>query len=73
MEDKIDGELNLEELDKVIAGTSHEVAEADALSKESLYRKEQIEKLEKELLKQTLESDELSMDELDNIHAGMRR
>lgn len=43
----MDRELNLEELDKVIAGTSHEVAEADALNKESLYRKEQIEKLKK--------------------------
>lgn len=71
----MDRELNLEELDNVIAGTSHEVADNDALNKESLYRKEQIEKLkkEKELLKQTLESDELSMDELDNIHAEMRR
>lgn len=71
----MDKELNLEELDKVVAGVSHEVAEADALDKESLYRRQQIEKLkkEKELLKQTLETDELSLDELDNIHAGMRR
>ena len=71
----MDKELNLEELDKVVAGVSHEVAEADVLDKESLYRRQQIEKLkkEKELLKQTLETDELSMDELDNIHAGMRR
>lgn len=71
----MDKELNLEELDKVVAGVSHEVAEADALAKESLYRRQQIEKLkkEKELLKQTLETDELSLDELDNIHAGMRR
>lgn len=71
----MDKELNLEELDKVVAGVSHEVAEADVLDKESLYRRQQIEKLkkEKELLKQTLETDELSLDELDNIHAGMRR
>ena len=44
----MDKELNLEELDKVVAGVSHEVAEADALDKESLYRRQQIEKLKKE-------------------------
>ena len=44
----MDKELNLEELDKVVAGVSHEVAEADVLDKESLYRRQQIEKLKKE-------------------------
>ena len=41
-------ELDLETLDKVVAGVSHEQGENIALNNESLYRKEQIEKLKKE-------------------------
>lgn len=69
-------ELDLETLDKVVAGVSHEQGENIVLNNESLYRKEQIEKLKKE--KEALEalgkdSDEMSMDELDNVRAGMSR
>ena len=69
-------ELDLETLDGVVAGVSHEMGEDAALSNESLYRRQQIEKLKKE--KEALEalgkdSDEMSMDELDNVRAGMSR
>ena len=69
-------ELDLETLDGVVAGVSHEIGEDAALSDESLYRRQQIEKLKKE--KEALEalgkdSDEMSMDELDNVRAGMSR
>lgn len=69
-------ELDLETLDGVVAGVSHEIGEDAALSNESLYRRQQIEKLKKE--KEALEalgkdSDEMSMDELDNVRAGMSR
>ena len=69
-------ELDLETLDSVVAGVSHEMGEDAALSNESLYRRQQIEKLKKE--KEALEalgkdSDEMSMDELDNVRAGMSR
>ena len=72
----MDKELDLETLDKVVAGVSHELGENTALNNESLYRKEQIEKLKKE--KEALEAlskdpDEMSIDELDNVHAGMSR
>ncbi len=69
-------ELDLETLDKVVGGVSHEVAE-DAASKDaSLFRSQQIEKLkqEKEALKAlSKDLDELSMEELDNVRAGMSR
>ena len=69
-------ELDLETLDSVVAGVSHEISENAALSNENLYRRQQIEKLKKE--KEALEalgkdSDEMSMDELDNVRAGMSR
>lgn len=69
-------ELDLETLDSVVAGVSHEIGENAALSNENLYRRQQIEKLKKE--KEALEalgkdSDEMSMDELDNVRAGMSR
>lgn len=69
-------ELDLENLDGVVAGVSHEIGENTALSNESLYRRQQIEKLKKE--KEALEAlgkdpDEMSMDELDNVRAGMSR
>lgn len=69
-------ELDLETLDGIVAGVSHELGENTALNNESLYRKEQIEKLKKE--KETLEAlskdpDEMSINELDNVHAGMSR
>ena len=76
MEVKKNEELDLETLDGVVAGVSHEMGEDAALSNESLYRRQQIEKLKKE--KEALEalgkdSDEMSMDELDNVRAGMSR
>jgi len=76
MEVKMNEELDLESLDSVVAGVSHKIGEDTALSNESLYRKEQIEKLKKE--KEALEAldkdpDEMSMDELDNVRAGMSR
>lgn len=66
-------ELDLETLDSVVAGVSHEIGENAALSNENLYRRQQIEKLKKE--KETLgkDSDEMSMDELDNVRSGMSR
>lgn len=69
-------ELDLETLDSVVAGVSHEIGENAALINENLYRRQQIEKLKKE--KEALEalgkdSDEMSMDELDNVRAGMSR
>ena len=69
-------ELDLETLDSVVAGVSHETGENATLSNENLYRRQQIEKLKKE--KEALEalgkdSDEMSMDELDNVRAGMSR
>ena len=69
-------ELDLENLDSVVAGVSHEIGENATLSNENLYRRQQIEKLKKE--KEALEalgkdSDEMSMDELDNVRAGMSR
>ena len=69
-------ELDLETLDSIVAGVSHEIGENATLSNESLYRRQQIEKLKKE--KEALEalgkdSDEMSMDELDNVRAGMSR
>lgn len=69
-------ELDLETLDSVVAGVSYEIGENAALSNENLYRRQQIEKLKKE--KEALEalgkdSDEMSMDELDNVRAGMSR
>ena len=66
-------ELDLETLDSVVAGVSHEIGENATLSNENLYRRQQIEKLKKE--KETLgkNSDEMSMDELDNVRSGMSR
>lgn len=69
-------ELDLETLDSVVAGVSHEIGENAALINENLYRRQQIEKLKKE--KEALEalgkdSDEMSMDELDNVRAGISR
>lgn len=69
-------ELDLETLDSVVAGVSHEIGENATLSNEKLYRRQQIEKLKKE--KEALEalgkdSDEMSMDELDNVRVGMSR
>lgn len=69
-------ELDLETLDSVVADVSHEIGENATLSNENLYRRQQIEKLKKE--KEALEalgkdSDEMSMDELDNVRAGMSR
>ena len=69
-------ELDLETLDSVVAGVSNEIGENAELSNENLYRRQQIEKLKKE--KEALEalgkdSDEMSMDELDNVRAGMSR
>lgn len=69
-------ELDLETLDKVVAGVSHEQGENIALNNESLYRKEQIEKLKKEkeaLVALNKDRDEMSIDELDNVRAGMPR
>ena len=68
--------LDLETLDSVFAGVSHEIGENATLSNENLYSRQQIEKLKKE--KEALEalgkdSDEMSMDELDNVRAGMSR
>lgn len=64
-------ELDLETLDSVVAGVSHEIGENAALSNENLYRRQQIEKLKKETLGK--DSDEMSMDELDNVRSGMSR
>ena len=69
-------ELSMDELDNVVGAVPHEIAVIAALKNESLYRKQQIEKLKKE--KEALEAlannpDEMSMDELDNVHAGMFR
>lgn len=66
-------ELDLETLDGVVAGVSHEIGEDAALSNESLYRRQQIEKLKKEKEALGKDSDEMSMDELDNVRAGMSR
>lgn len=66
-------ELDLETLDSVVAGVSHEIGENAALSNENLYRRQQIEKLKKEKEALGKDSDELSMDELDNVRAGMSR
>ena len=69
-------ELDLETLDKVVAGVSHEQGENIALNNESLYRKEKIEKLKKEkeaLVALSKDRDEMSIDELDNVRAGMPR
>lgn len=76
MEEKMNEELDLETLDSVVAGVSHEIGENATLSNENLYRRQQIEKLKKE--KEALEalgkdSDEMSMDELDNVRVGMSR
>lgn len=65
-------ELDLETLDSVVAGVSHEIGENAALSNENLYRRQQIEKLKKEKEALGKDSDEMSMDELDNV-AGMSR
>ena len=66
-------ELDLETLDSVVAGVSHEIGENAALSNENLYRRQQIEKLKKEKEDLGKDSDEMSMDELDNVRAGMSR
>ena len=66
-------ELDLETLDSVVAGVSHEIGENAALSNENLYRRQQIEKLKKEKEALGKDSDELSMDELDNVRSGMSR
>lgn len=66
-------ELDLETLDSVVAGVSHEIGENAALSNENLYRRQQIEKLKKEKEALGKDSDEMSMDELDNVRAGMSR
>ena len=66
-------ELDLETLDSVVAGVSHEIGENAALSNENLYRRQQIEKLKKENEALGKDSDEMSMDELDNVRAGMSR
>ena len=66
-------ELDLETLDSVVAGVSHEIGENAALSNENLYRRQQIEKLIKEKEALGKDSDEMSMDELDNVRAGMSR
>lgn len=69
-------ELDIETLDKVVAGVSREQGENIALNNESLYRKEQIEKLKKEkeaLVALNKGRDEMSIDELDNVRAGMPR
>lgn len=68
-------ELNLEALDEIIAGAPKSVAEENAINNASAYRKEQIERLKKEkaTLEQLKESDELSLDELDNVRAGIRK
>lgn len=67
-------ELDLETLDSVVAGVSHEIGENAALSNENLYRRQQIEKLKKEALEALgKDFDEMSMDELDNVRAGMSR
>ncbi len=69
-------ELSMDELDNVVGAVPHEIAVIAALKNESLYRKQQIEELKKE--KEALEAlakdqDEMSMDELDNVRAGMFR
>ena len=72
----MDKELDLETLDKVVGGVSHEVAEDASLKDASLFRSQQIEKLkqEKEALKAlSKDLDELSTEELDNVRAGMSR
>ena len=66
-------ELDLETLDSVVAGVSHEIGENAALSNENLYRRQQIEKLKKEKEALGKDSDEMSMDELDNVRAGISR
>lgn len=68
-------ELNLEALDEIIAGAPKSVAEENAINKANIYRKEQIERLKKEkaALEKLKESDELSLDELDNVRAGIRK
>ena len=66
-------ELDLETLDSVVAGVSHEISENAALSNENLYRRQQIEKLKKEKEALGKDSDEMSMDELDNVRSGMSR
>lgn len=66
-------ELDLETLDSVVAGVSHEIGENAALSNENLYRRQQIEKLKKEKESLGKDSDEMSMDELDNVRSGMSR
>lgn len=66
-------ELDLETLDSVVAGVSHEIGENAALSNENLYRRQQIEKLIKEKEALGKDSDEMSMDELDNVRSGMSR
>ena len=66
-------ELDLETLDSVVAGVSHEIGENAALSNENLYRRQQIEKLKKEKEALGKDSDEMFMDELDNVRAGMSR
>jgi len=66
-------ELDLETLDSVVAGVSHEIGENAALSNENLYRRQQIEKLKKEKEALGKDSDEMSMDELDNVRSGMSR
>ena len=41
---KMSEELDLETLDSVVAGVSHEIGENATLSKENLYRRQQIKK-----------------------------
>ena len=69
----MNAELDLETLDSVVAGVSHEIGENAALSNENLYRRQQIEKLKKEKEALGKDSDEMSMDELDNVRSGMSR
>lgn len=68
-------ELNLEELDNVIAGTLNDLSEDIALENSDIFRKKQIDKLksEREFILNMKDNDELSLEELDKIKGGFHK
>lgn len=68
-------ELNFGELENIVGGVNGNVAEDIALNNSNNFRKEQIERLkeEREKLVNMSNNQELSMEELDKVIAGIHR
>lgn len=65
-------EYREEELDNVLGGAPREVVEQSVISNEDLFRGKSIDEL-KQIKAEILKSDELTLDELDQVKAGFRR